>query len=278
VSPYGPLFTLLSFAFAPLGIRLDLYAMKAVALAAVLACTWLVCRIGDEHGVERRRALVFFAFNPILIVYALGGAHNDLLLMAIVLAGMLEVLRGRSRGGALMALALGVKITAGLYLPFAWIAARDRMRFSIWAAGGLIGTLLVGLLTFGGAAISGVASQIEYQQKLVATGSLPMQLSLLFGQQQLSGVIRTLALIGFVSAVAAALVYAYRTGRWVAAAGWAALAMIASSAWLTPWYLLWSLPLAAAAGSRKLSIAAAVATGYLVAVYAMLPYYATIVR
>jgi hypothetical protein len=36
-----------------------------------------------------------------------------------------------------------------------------------------------------------------------------------------------------------------RPSEWIAGAGWATLALVASVAWLMPWYLIWVLPLAA---------------------------------
>jgi hypothetical protein len=43
-----------------------------------------------------------------------------------------------------------------------------------------------------------------------------------------------------------------RRGDWVSRAGWATLALIASLAWLMPWYLIWLAPLAALGASPAL--------------------------
>jgi hypothetical protein len=51
---------------------------------------------------------------------------------------------------------------------------------------------------------------------------------------------------------------------WLAAAGWAMLALIASAAWLMPWYVLWLLPLAALGRSRMLRVVAVALTLFLV--------------
>jgi hypothetical protein len=44
----------------------------------------------------------------------------------------------------------------------------------------------------------------------------------------------------------------WRGMSWIAASGWATLAMLATSAWIMPWYVLWVLPLAALSRDRRL--------------------------
>ena len=43
------------------------------------------------------------------------------------------------------------------------------------------------------------------------------------------------------------LVRVHRGGDWLENAAWASLAMIVTTTWLLPWYLVWFLPLAALA-------------------------------
>ncbi len=55
-----------------------------------------------------------------------------------------------------------------------------------------------------------------------------------------------------------------RRGDWLVDAGWATLALIATLAWLVPWYVVWLLPLAALGTSVRLRRAAGVLTVFLV--------------
>jgi len=48
----------------------------------------------------------------------------------------------------------------------------------------------------------------------------------------------------------------------VACAGWATLGALATSAWLTPWYVVWALALAAVAPDRRLRAATLGFCGY----------------
>ncbi len=54
------------------------------------------------------------------------------------------------------------------------------------------------------------------------------------------------------------------TLTWFAAAGWATAALLVTSAWLLPWYLVWLLPLAALSGDRRLKAAALAIGGFVV--------------
>jgi hypothetical protein len=74
--------------------------------------------------------------------------------------------------------------------------------------------------------------------------------------------------------LAAALVYllgkAWRERRdpqsWVAAAGWATLAVLVATAWLVPWYAIWLLPFAAIARSRTLMPATIALCAYMLVI------------
>jgi hypothetical protein len=57
---------------------------------------------------------------------------------------------------------------------------------------------------------------------------------------------------------------ARRRGDWLSHAGWATFALIASLAWLMPWYVIWLLPLAALGSSQRLRRTALALTVFLV--------------
>jgi hypothetical protein len=76
-SPYGPLFTLVSYALVPLGIAGGLWGLKVLAVAGSLATVWLVWRCAAALGRDPLRAALFVGLNPVLLLFAVGGAHND---------------------------------------------------------------------------------------------------------------------------------------------------------------------------------------------------------
>jgi len=259
-SPYGPLFTTLSLPLAWLSVPAALWACKALAAGLSLACCALVWRIARGRGRAPLPALLFVGLNPLLLAYGVGGAHNDFLLLALALGAVLLAVEERAvAAGALATLALAVKASAGLLLPFLALARPAAGRAPRWprlvlagalAAGGAV--VVVAALAFGGHALSFV-SQIREQQQFVAADSVPARIATALGFAHLPEGLRLLFGLGFASAVAW-LLWATWRGRvdWLDAAGWATLALLLSTAWLVPWYVVWLLPLAAVARDRRL--------------------------
>ena len=126
-SPYGPLFTLASYAIAPLGLAGGLWALKALAVISSLAAVALIARAAGRLGHSRRWAAAFVGLNPVLLELAVGGAHNDTLLL-LALAAALVFTAGSSprfrAGAAALVAGVGIKVTAGLALPFLVLGAR----------------------------------------------------------------------------------------------------------------------------------------------------------
>jgi alpha-1,6-mannosyltransferase len=256
-SPYGPLFTLASYATAPFSLASGLWAFKALAALSSLAAVGLIARTVHRLGRSGRWAASFVGLNPVLLVLAVGGAHNDTLVMALLaLALTLSVAANpRLRAGAgALALGVGVKLTAGLVLPFLVLASpsrRERLRTAQSAALGLLALIAVGVVGFGVHAL-GFLDAVGEQQQLVATHSIPAETARLVGLSGTPAWWRHLFVAGFVVVLAAALWRTARGADWRVAAGWTTLALLLSTAWLLPWYAIWLLPLAAVSGDRRL--------------------------
>jgi alpha-1,6-mannosyltransferase len=263
-SPYGPLFTMASYALAHLSVAVTVWIHKAVAAVAGLGCVALVWRLATRAGLHPRRAGMFVGLNPLFVVYAVGGAHNDLLVQLLVLGAIAATLRDRDRAaGAQLALAAAIKLSAGLVLPFLIAGARRRGRA---LTGALAASFAVGLaaLAVVGPHLLGFVPQIFQQQRLVARYSVPSELGVLLGQGGLTTAIRVACTTAFVVAVMWLLRRAWQGADWVACAGWATLAGLLTSAWLVPWYIVWLLPLAAIAPSRRLRIATLALSAYMI--------------
>ena len=98
LSPYGPLFTILTFAFVPLGVAATLWAMKALLAAASLGTIFLVWKCARLLGREPVAAIVLVGLNPVVLVWGLGGDHNDFLMVFFIVLGFyLLLLRARTR-------------------------------------------------------------------------------------------------------------------------------------------------------------------------------------
>lgn len=266
-TPYGPLFTLLSYAVALLGLGASLWALKAIAVLASLGAVALCARAARAEGRSGRAAAVFIGLNPVMLEFGVGGAHNDtltLLLVAVALAlsaGALPALRGswRLRAATIpLALAAGLKITGGLPLPFLVLApkgVRERLRMLGDSALGLIAVLVVGAIGFG-AGLTGFFVPIAEEQQQVAPHSIPADIARVAGISGAPSWLRAIFLAVFGCVLLYALWRTTKGADWRVAAGWTTFALVVSTAWLLPWYSIWALPFAAVSGDRRLRIAA----------------------
>lgn len=264
-TPYGPLFTTVSLPLAWVSVPVALWSCKALAAAGSLVCVLLVNKIADERDVNPALAVAVFGLNPLLLAYEVGGAHNDMLPVGLVLLSVLLVLRARpAGGGAGVALAFGAKASAALVLPFVLLAGRPRRAVVSGAAAGLAVVAAVGLAVFGTSALA-IGHQLRQQQEFVAYYSVPSRLAALLGHDHLPAGLRTAIACLFVVTVAGLLWAVWRERLdWIAGAGWATLALLLASAWLVEWYAVWLLPLAAVARSRLLLLATLLFCAYVI--------------
>ncbi|MFL5782856.1 MAG: glycosyltransferase 87 family protein [Thermoleophilaceae bacterium] len=264
-SPYGPLFVLIGYALAPLGIAGALWGFKVLTALASLTTLWLVWRCARALGRDPLRAVVLVGFNPLVLLFAVGGAHNDFFATSAVAGAVYLLVANREQlAGAAFVAAAAVKIPLGV--PLLYAAARPGARRAELAKGVAIATLVavaVSLAVFG-ADVVNFAGEVLNQQDRVATYSIPNQLSVLLGFDGLTSGIRAIATLGLVATVVATLRRTWRGGDWIAGAGWATFALLVTSAWLLPWYVVWLLPLAALSESRHLRTASLCLTAYVV--------------
>jgi hypothetical protein len=335
LSPYGPLFTIFTFALAPLSLAAFFWSFKLLLLVTDLAILWLVwksarllerqpllARFGParagagragaaragpgragtgssgapEAAAPRARvdpvaALVLVGLNPVVLVWGLGGDHNDFFTIFFVVLGFYLLLkaraasltgtrilarlaRGRGAGvplalsldfaaGAAFVVAVGLKASAGIVIPIvlASLLGAPRRLFAV-----LAGAALAACLT----AVATVSAfglhfpDLTLQTRLVTDLSVPNLIGLSLGQGGETGVLHDVLTAGLVCSLIAACVWAWRTREALTASGWAILATLVTLSWVLPWYVIWVLPLAALAGSRRLRTASLVLGAYLI--------------
>jgi alpha-1,6-mannosyltransferase len=176
------------------------------------------------------------------------------------MASISLLLDGRDRwSGAMLALAIAVKFTAVLMLPFLLLAARP-LRRRVRLVGGMVAAAIP-LVAMSIVAFGQTIPNLSDQSSLLTDFSIPNLLGLLLGQ---GGGTPTLVRLGSVAVVLIIAVLIWRRGDWLAGAGWSTLALVCSLAWLVPWYIVWVLPLAALGSSVRLRRATIVFTLFLV--------------
>jgi hypothetical protein len=282
---YGPLYTLISYPLAPLGVVGAVWGMKVLALlasAGTLALSW---RCARARGLDPLWAILVIGLNPLYVVYGLGGAHNDLIMLFAMMAavslmlapgraqalpgaaaeggagepeGGAEGARGRrirreAASGAIVVAGALIKATVAALLPF-MIVSRRRLAPIAGALGALAAGALIGWIAFGVHGIDVVAA-LNRDAAFVSTDSFPTEIAHLFGKPGVFPVDHALLKAGLVIIVVHLLWRTWRGYDWVAASGWALLAISVTSTWLLAWYILWPLPLAVVTRERRLLIA-----------------------
>ena len=259
-SPYGPLFTAITYPLAFVSIPVAYWVLKIVTVTLSLGFVALVWQCARQLGRDPRMPVAFVALNPIFLVYEIGAFHNDFFMLVPMLGAISLVLARRDRtAGAVLMLAVAVKFTAVVLLPFLIVAAatRDRrIRLLVGAAGGAAVMAALSVSLFG---LS--IPNLSQQSTLLTGTSIPNVIGLILRVGGGTPLLLTICLLGAVLVVAHQFL---RNRDWVAGAGWATVALIASLSWLMPWYVVWLLPLAALVRGPRLRRVSIALTIYLI--------------
>lgn len=251
---YGPLYTLISYPFGLIGVSGAVWGMKALAMlasAGTLALTWHCARLRERDPVT---AVLIVGANPLYVIYALGGAHNDLLMMLLMMIAVALTFAGRDGSAAATVIAGAlVKATVAALLPF-MILARRGVAQVLAALGALALGAVVAYAVFGVDGVNVVAA-LNRDAAFVSTDSFPTEIAHLFGKPGVFPIDHDLLKAALVIIVVHLLWRTWRGYDWVAASGWALLAISVTSTWLLAWYILWPLPLAVIARDRRLLVA-----------------------
>ncbi len=128
-----------------------LLGLKVIAFLAYLVNIWVLDRILRVWRPEERAwRLMYFAWNPLVLLEWVGNGHNDSVMVGFILLAFWLLLRHRDYWAHVaMALAVLVKMPALFLWGLLWVwnmaqcaTWKDRVRLSGWAAG-------VALLTAG---------------------------------------------------------------------------------------------------------------------------------
>ncbi len=156
-APYGPLFLQLDGFFARITFHNELATiilLRLLAFAGVLimaACVPKLARLYRRDGAE---IFTLMVLNPVTIFHLIGGAHNDALMLGLLVAGLTAAKDKRPiLGVVLCALATAIKAPAALgilYIGWSWLgpmaSKRDRLRPVVTS--GLIGAGVLGFFSF----------------------------------------------------------------------------------------------------------------------------------
>lgn len=273
------------------GLALARVRNQALRLQELGTGTVATDAIEDERsaGGIRLAAVLFYIWNPLMLIEFAGSGHNDVVMLTFVLLSVWLYLKG---WWWLAALALGVgslvKLPALIFVPgFLWLliwdsagAMQEQPNFRrflprVWRAGQALGIVLAtwvvvyvpfweGLRTLL-PLVSGPSNRLYlHSLPAIVWWNVPEPLANLFGtpdnrsqvmeasRQFLGAGLRPLFL-GLLGLGGLLITWQVRTfSRALVAWGWLALLTIMTQGWFWPWYVSWVVAIAAIAPSRRL--------------------------
>jgi hypothetical protein len=288
VTPYGPLFLLIAGAAVAVGQSLTgtIVVFRLITLAAIVVVAACLPALARRCGIAPERAIWVALAGPLIGAHMLAAPHNDAVMIGLLVAGLFLIVRADARpaflltGGVLLGLAVAVKATAIVVIPFAAVMAMRRptvpdqpdgwrgLRAEIGplarAAALIGGSSVVALLAVTAAsglgfgwvpAMRGSTTIIQFTSPPTAIGmTLTYAGQALFPGFDAVPAVRALALVALTAVLVMLFIAALRAGdRDRAALRGAAFGMAAVvllSPVFHPWYLMWPLTLLAAVTIR----------------------------
>ncbi|OCB55132.1 DUF2029 domain-containing protein [Mycobacterium malmoense] len=128
-APYGPAFILVA-KFVTMAVGNNLVAgtalLRLCMLPGLALLIWAAPRLARHLGTDGSTALWICVLNPLVLIHLMGGVHNEMLMVGLMAAGIALSFAGRHvLGTSLITVAIAVKATAGIALPFmVWVWTR----------------------------------------------------------------------------------------------------------------------------------------------------------
>jgi hypothetical protein len=265
-APYGPLFLWIVSAFAGSSLVVGVLLIRALELIGFVLLAVFVPRLARALGADGGRAAWWVLLSPLVLLQLVGAAHNDLLMVGLLAAGVALAIDGRTLPAvAVCALAATIKLPAAAAIPFILVAAGER---KTWLAGLLIavavivGVDLVSGLGLGWLSTSVFSTPAKVRLAITPATALGWTVAQVVpvGARGLESVLAVVASCLAVL-VGTGLLWGVRRETLARRLGIALLvaAVAGPAAW--PWYLSWGLVLLAARtefqGSRMLAVVVA---------------------
>lgn len=279
-APYGPLFLMLAGWSASLSLHhalvtIELLRVQSVFGVALMA--YCIPKLARSFGKDAGPAFVLAVLNPLTLLALVGGAHNDALMVGLLLAGVTAARSGHPVWGVVVcALAAATKVPAAIgivYVAWDWAGPgaewRARARMLVRAA--LVAVAVMGALSlvsglgWGWIANLGTPGTVRsWMAPATAVGLAISGTAHVMGiGVSLSGLLTLTRAIGLISATVIAL-YCLRHRERIgllSALGITMLAFVVLGPVVQPWYLTWGIiMLAPIATGRKLWVILGIST------------------
>jgi hypothetical protein len=250
-APYGPLFLWIVSAFSGTGLVIGVLLIRALELVGFALLVVFVRRLARALGADPDRAAWWALLNPLVLLGLVAAAHNDLLMIGLVLAGVSFAIERRLLlGVALCALAATIKLPAAAAIPFILVAFRaDRttvLRGVALAACVMVAVSLASGLDFGWISSSVFSTPQKVRLAITPTTALGWTVAQIVPVGA-RGLESALGVVAFAGAMLLAVVLLWRVRRetLVRYLGIALLVVAVAGPAAWPWYLSWGLVLLA---------------------------------
>jgi hypothetical protein len=264
-APYGPLFLWIVSWFTGSSLVVGVLLTRALDLVGFVLMAVFAPRLARSLGADPARAAWWVLLCPLVLLGLVASAHNDLLMIGLLVAGISFAIERRLLVGvALCALAATIKLPAVAAIPFILVSEGDRktaLTGVVVAAVVLVAVSVISGLGLGWLS-SGVFSTPD-KVRLAITPATAVGWTVAqvvpVGARGLESALGGVA-FGLSLVLGAVLLWRSRRENMVRNLGIAliAVAVCGPAAW--PWYLTWGLVLLAACPgiqqSRALALAA----------------------
>ncbi|HUH72663.1 MAG TPA: alpha-(1-_6)-mannopyranosyltransferase A [Mycobacterium sp.] len=163
-APYGPAFILVAkFVTVLVGnnVVAGTMLLRLCMLPGLALLIWAAPRLARHFDADGSTALWICVLNPLVLIHLMGGVHNEMLMVGLMAAGLALTFGGRHvLGIILITVAIAVKATAGISLPFlVWVWMRHlRGRRGYRLARAFLAATAISLLIF--AVVFGILSAV----------------------------------------------------------------------------------------------------------------------
>jgi alpha-1,6-mannosyltransferase len=281
-APYGPAFIMIARLVTTLvgnHVIAGTMLLRLCMLPGLALLIWATPRLARHLSADVPIALWICVLNPLVIIHLMGGVHNEMLMVGLMTAGIaLTFERHHVAGITLVAVAVAVKATAGIALPFlVWVwmrHLRERRGYrplpAFAAAGGASVLIFIavfavlsevagvglGWLT----ALAGSVKIINWLTIPTAAANLIHAVGGLFFPVNFYAVLQVTRLIGIVIiAVSLPLLWwRYRQDdrAVLTGIGWAMVVVVLFVPGALPWYYSWPLAVVAPLAQSRPAVAA----------------------
>jgi alpha-1,6-mannosyltransferase len=163
-APYGPVFILVAKLVTMVvgnHVIAGTMLLRLCMLPGLALLIWAAPRLAHHLGTSGATALWICVLNPLVLIHLMGGVHNEMLMVGLMAAGIALTFQGRHvLGVTLITVAIAVKATAGISLPFlVWVWIRHlRDQRGYRPARAFLAATALSLLTF--AVVFGILSAV----------------------------------------------------------------------------------------------------------------------